>query len=95
MVVMVSSDGQADRTTSSPHLGHDVVRTAWSVEAGQLDAAPPRATLKTVQHCFTLLNNVAHMPSGRTWLDPLMCISGWMDGAERRAAARSAPFARG
>ena len=61
MVVMVSSDGQADRTTSSPHSGHGVVRTAWSLEAGQLDAVPPRATPKSVKHCLTPLNIVIHM----------------------------------
>ena len=79
MVVMVSSDGQADRTTSSPHLGHGVVRTAWSLEAGQLDAVPPRATPKSVKHCLTPLNIVI-----------LMSVTDWQNAAgERGSRART------
>ena len=53
------------------HWGHAMVRTARSGEAGQLDAAPPRATPKTVSHNDTLYHISIHrsVTAGRlAWL---------------------------
>ena len=67
-VTMMVSDGgdKLIRWSSGPDhieptLGPCLVRTARSGEAGQLDAAPPRATPKTVSHNDTYVDTSYHI----------------------------------
>ena len=51
--------------STQPNLAYPMAEVrsggAGRQAAGLPDAAPPRATPKTVQHCLTLLNIVLHM----------------------------------